>query len=99
MQIAYQVNIFSSLAAAAAANCCDAVSDKLYLESCLVRLSIVSRAAVRYYTYNILVHTVRSPDWPINLATRKVQSAAVRPMIYGRLSLRGLVLVLLQQLN
>lgn len=55
----------------------------------------LSRAAVRYY----IQHTVRSPDWPINLATRKVQSAAVRRMIYGRLSLRGLVLVLFQQLN
>lgn len=55
----------------------------------------LSRAAVRYY----IQYTVRSADWPINLATRKVQSAAVRRMIYGRLSLRGLVLVLFQQLN
>lgn len=97
MQIAYQVNIFSSLAAAAAAaaNCCDAVSDKLYLESCLVRLSISSSREILHTIYR----TVRSADWPINLATRKVQSAAVRRMIYGRLSLRGLVLVLFQQLN
>lgn len=53
MQIAYQVNIFSSLAAAAAAaNCCDAVSDKLYLESCLVRLSISSSREILHTTYS-----------------------------------------------